>query len=84
MPIHYKKKVAHLQGEISVEEAENLWQWLNEANKPGLNLSKCEHLHTANLQVLLACRPAITHWPENAELTAWLKPVLTITEETAS
>jgi hypothetical protein len=33
-------------------------------------------MHTADLQVLMTAKAHIVGWPKNAELRAWLEPVL--------
>ncbi len=60
MPIRYLKKHAALEGEVGVETAEELAQWLRAQKKPAVHLGKCAHLHAAVLQVLLALKPAIS------------------------
>jgi hypothetical protein len=41
-----------------------------------LDLSACCHLHTASLQVMMAAQPAISKWPQDAKLRAWLETAL--------
>ncbi|MFN7723577.1 MAG: hypothetical protein ACK5QH_00750 [Rubrivivax sp.] len=76
MAIRYLKKHAALEGVVSAEEAEGLVQWLREHGTPhkpaAVHLGKCEHLHSAALQVLLALRPAISAPPADR----WLAGVL--------
>ena len=72
MAIRYLKKHAALEGNVSVEDAETLAQWLQQRADPGVNLAKCEHLHGAVLQVLLALRPKVTGRPADAMLAAAL------------
>jgi len=76
MPIEYKKNRATFHGEASVEEAEGLLEWLQNRSNAEVDLSACSHMHTANLQVLMAARCGIFSWPENAELRTWLEPAL--------
>ena len=76
MGIVYDKKMAQLVDFISVEEAEGLLEWLQANPKGKLDLAACTHLHAANLQVLMAAAPNITAWPENPEITGWLKGAL--------
>ncbi len=59
MSIRYLKKHAALEDIVTVEDAETLLDWLKNQPKPGVNLSKCVHLHTAVLQVLLITRARI-------------------------
>jgi hypothetical protein len=76
MAIRYLKKHAALEGVVSAEEAEGLVAWLREhgtADKPAaVHLGKCEHLHSAALQVLLALKPRIAAAPPER----WLALVL--------
>lgn len=59
MGIRYMKKQASLEDIVTVEDAEGLLDWLKNQAKPAVNLSKCQHMHAAVLQVLLMRRPAI-------------------------
>jgi hypothetical protein len=76
MPIEFKKNRAVFRDEVSVEEAEGLLEWLQTRPTAKADLSACSHLHTANLQVLMAAKAGISCWPKNAELRAWLEPAL--------
>ena len=76
MPIEFKKNRAIFRDEVSVEEAEGLLEWLQKRPAAKADLSACNHLHTANLQVLMTAKTVISSWPKNAELRAWLEPVL--------
>ena len=59
MAIRYLKKHAALEDVVTVEDAEALFDWLKLQAKPAVTLSKCVHVHTAVLQVLLMTRPKI-------------------------
>ncbi len=72
MAIRYLKKYAALEGNVSVEDAETLAQWLQQQDDPAVNLAKCEHLHGAVLQVLLALRPKVREQPADAFLATAL------------
>ena len=72
MAIRYLKKYAALEGNVSVEDAETLAQWLQQQGDPAVNLARCEHLHAAVLQVLLALRPKVKGRPTDALLAATL------------
>ncbi|MDR9096148.1 hypothetical protein [Burkholderia multivorans] len=76
MGIEYKKTIACLIDHIPVEEAEGLLEWLQGQKKPKVDLSACTHMHAAVLQVLMAARPVIAAWPEDADLSAWLRGAL--------
>jgi len=72
MTIRYLKKYAALEGHVSVEDAENLAQWLQKQTSPAVHLGKCEHVHGAVLQVLLALRPRIAAVPADPLLAGVL------------
>ena len=76
MPIEFKKNRAIFREEISVEEAEGLLEWLQTRPTAKADLSACSHMHTANLQVLMTAKTAISSWPKNVEFRAWLEPAL--------
>ncbi|MBK1614311.1 hypothetical protein CKO44_12615 [Rubrivivax gelatinosus] len=72
MSIRYLKKHAALEGVVSVDDAEALAQWLRQQARPAVHLGKCEHVHAAVLQVLLALRPQVSAAPPDP----WLAQVL--------
>jgi hypothetical protein len=76
MPVEFKKNRAIFRDDVSVDEAEGLLEWLHTRPAAKADLSACSHMHTANLQVLMAARAGIATWPKNAELRAWLEPAL--------
>ncbi|NDY90494.1 hypothetical protein [Ideonella livida] len=76
MPIEYRKNLAVLTDNVTVEEAEGLLGWVQERPEARVDLAGCQHLHTAVLQVLMAADLRVTAWPADAELTAWLRTVL--------
>lgn len=76
MGIQYDKKIAKLTGFIGVEEAESLLEWLQSNPKGKIDLSRCEHLNAANLQVLMAAAPQISAWPTDVVLARWLRQAL--------
>ncbi|MDO9711601.1 hypothetical protein [Paracraurococcus lichenis] len=63
MPMRFTGRLAILEGTCAAEEAEPLAAWLRETTSPGLDLSGCDHMHTAVLQALLAFRPRIAAAP---------------------
>jgi hypothetical protein len=63
MGVRYLKKYAALEGVVSVEDAETLAQWLRTQSRPAVHLARCEHLHAAALQVLLALQPRVMAAP---------------------
>lgn len=78
MPIEYRKNQALFRDIASVDEAEGLLEWLQNKPTAKVDLGACTHLHTANLQVLMAAksRISVSVWPNDANLRVWLEPVL--------
>lgn len=74
MGIRYLKKYAALEGQVAVEDAEALAQWLREQPSPAVHLCKCEHVHAAVLQVLLALAPRVVAPPRDPWLAAAVGP----------
>jgi len=66
----------HLEATCGVEEALALLEWLGGAQPHAVDLRACSHMHTALLQVLVACRPRIVAPPEDDFLVRWLMPLL--------
>jgi hypothetical protein len=79
MPIEFKQDCAFFADVVSVEEAEGLLEWLQKQPSPKVDFSACGHLHTANMQVLMAAKPEIVGWPADSELRAWLESALNVT-----
>lgn len=63
MAIRYLKKHAALEGVVGPEDAEALSDWLRAQPAPAVHLGKCEQVHAAVLQVLLALRPRLAAAP---------------------
>jgi hypothetical protein len=76
MPIEFKRNRVALRDVVAVEDAEGLLEWLQKTKAAKVDLSGLSHLHTANLQVLMAARAEISSWPEDSELRSWLETAL--------
>ena len=76
MPIAYRKKTAFFETLVTVEDAEDLLQWIQKNPQGKVDLSGCTHLHAANLQVLMAAGCSVIGWPKDANLSAWLQSAL--------
>lgn len=57
------KSIIKLEGVVSIEEVDQLMELLRASPAPPLDLSGCEHLHTAALQLLLMLKPEIAARP---------------------
>ena len=75
MAIKLGKKAARFSGVCTIDEAENLLDWVNGHQDPRADLGDCEHLHTALLQILLAHRVQVSRLPQNPWLQQWLQPL---------
>ena len=75
MPVELKDTVAVLDGICEVAEAEPLLAWLQAHPRAAVDVSRCEHVHTAVLQVLMAAHPTLLGVRANDD-RAWLGPVL--------
>ena len=76
MSIESKKNQLFFKHVVSVEEAEELLEWLQKKPSAKVDFSACEHLHPANLQVLMAARPKVLAWPTDPAFSAWLQTAL--------
>jgi hypothetical protein len=76
MAIEFRKKTVLFTGNVAVEDAEPLLQWLQGKTGVRVDLSICTHVHPANVQVLLAAGVAVSAWPIETGLRDWLQTVL--------
>jgi anti-anti-sigma regulatory factor len=77
MAMDFKKKnLVRLSDTVGVEDAEKLLEWLQGKPAVKVDLSACTHIHTSNIQVLMAAQVAVTSWPADAELARWLQTAL--------
>ncbi|GGD08790.1 hypothetical protein [Aureimonas glaciei] len=76
MTIRLEDPVIHLEGSCHVEEAETLLTLLQAKNERILDLSACDHLHAALVQVILALRPPVRDSCSDAFLRRWVLPGL--------
>ena len=73
MPMDLSESAAVLTGICDVAEAETLLAWLQAHPQGPVDVSACEHAHTAVVQVLMAMRPTLTGQPAGDDgPAAWL------------
>jgi hypothetical protein len=65
-----------LQGKCPSEEAEMLLQRLLATPDAAVDLRRCESLHAAVIQVLLAAKPTLQLPPTDTAMGNWLRSVL--------
>jgi hypothetical protein len=73
MPMDLSDTAAVLVGVCEVAEAETLLAWLQAHPQGPVDVSGCEHAHTALVQVLIAARPAVTGGSGGADAPAWVE-----------
>ena len=76
MPLELHENTATLSGVVTVDEVEPFVAWLRSADKPKVNLRRCNHLHTGALQALLLFQPRITSAPADGFLSTQVLPLL--------
>jgi hypothetical protein len=79
MTIAVEAGTIRLTGRCGAEEAEQLLALLGDGIDR-VDLSGCEHLHAALLQLLMASRPAITGTPAPF-IARWLLPLVEAEQE---
>jgi len=75
MSIRYLKHHAALEGHVPADDAQALCDWLRQHPRAQVHLGKCESLHAAVLQVLLALRPGLKALPADPRWHALLEPL---------
>jgi hypothetical protein len=76
MALEFKDKKVILTDVVGVEDAEALLEWLQKRPYARAVFSHCTYVHPSTIQVLLAAGVPVSAWPEDAELSNWLKSVL--------
>lgn len=76
MTIDYRKKKISFSGIVGAEEAEGLLNHLQGKSDFTASFNECEHIHPANLQVLMAAGVKVTAWPQDRALSTFLKSAL--------
>ncbi len=72
MGVRYLKKHAALEGIVAADDAEALANWLRTQAQPAVHLGRCDQVHAAVLQVLLALKPRVVAPPAERWLAAAL------------
>ncbi|PXA84767.1 hypothetical protein DMC47_39060 [Nostoc sp. 3335mG] len=76
MTIRVDQGVIFLEGRCRIEEAETLLGHLLEDGDRPVDLSGCEALHSAVVQILMAAKPVISRRPIDSFLCAHILPLL--------
>jgi len=76
MSVRIADGVIFLEGRCRIEEAETLLGYLLEDADRPVDLSACDALHSAVVQILMATRPAIAGKPADPFLCAYVLPLL--------
>jgi len=73
MSIAFENNVALMVGDITIEDVENLNEWLVSNPLQPIDLLDTTRIHTAMLQVLMAHRPRVAQRPRDMELSKLLQ-----------
>lgn len=76
MPVRYEEDTIHMDGFCAIDEAEELVRFLEEHPKSRVELSQCQHMHTALLQLLLSYRVELRGEAYNPFISKWIVPLL--------
>lgn len=72
MPMELTETAAVLEGVCEVAEAEALLSWLQSHPQGRVDITRCAHLHTAILQVLMAAGPTLVGADGGTDARPWL------------
>ena len=73
MTISRRGKILKLTGVIGVEDAEIIYAELERQSFTKVDLSSCEYLHCAVLQMVLVFNISIHKYPQQPILANWLR-----------
>ena len=73
MTVRLDVTTIHLEGRCDVDDAEPLLRHLQMLHEPAVDLHRCERLHTAVVQVLLAARAKVRGLPADPVLRRLLE-----------
>ena len=68
------ENIIEIDESCTVEDAETLLQLVLEHNDSMIDASRCTHIHTAAMQVLLAAKPKFRDLPEDEFIRQFLAP----------
>ncbi len=71
MPISRRGKIIKLAGVIGVEDAEIIYAQFEQQLFNKVDLSACQHLHSAVLQLIVVFQIPIHKYPPQADFAAW-------------
>jgi hypothetical protein len=80
MIVHLADGTISLEGPCPVDDSATLHEYLVESPQATVDWSKCETMHTAVFQVLLAFRPSMRGTPAGNFVRLHLSPLLADTE----
>ena len=71
MPISRRGKILKLAGMIGVEDAEIIYAQFEQQLFNKVDLSACQHLHSAVLQLIVVFQIPIHKYPAQTEFASW-------------
>ena len=76
MSVRIEDEIVVIEGRCRIEEAETLLGYLLENGDRPVDLSACETMHSAVVQILMAAQPVISGRPIDPFLCAHILPLL--------
>lgn len=76
VPIRYEGNTIHMDSFCAIDEAEGMVRFLEEHSSPRVELTQCQHMHTALLQLLLSYRVELAGEAYNPFISKWIVPLL--------
>ncbi|BAU22811.1 hypothetical protein THC_0415 [Caldimicrobium thiodismutans] len=73
MPLQIKNRIVKFIDIVTIEDTETLFNWFLEKKQGKIDMSKCRHIHTAILQLLMIFKPKIEKLPEDNDLKKWIE-----------
>jgi hypothetical protein len=76
MPIRYEGDAIEMDGYCPIDDAEELMKFLEEHPTASVSLERCQHMHSALLQLLLSYRVRVVGEAYTPFIWKWVVPLL--------
>jgi hypothetical protein len=76
MPIRFEASTVYCEAECMVEEALPLLEYLRSHRGARIDMTDCDYVHTAVLQVLAAAAPKNLFPPASPAMANWVSAIL--------
>lgn len=72
MAVEYLDNKAIFRETVTIEEAEELFNWLLSKGEAEIDMTECSHIHTSVLQIILLFKPKL-NLPDDSDFKKWIK-----------